>query len=335
MGGFTMTISKLLTFSLMAFAGLSMATAPAQAAWKPSGKVELLTGCKTGCGPDRIARVLQKIWKKHKLVDAKVVVVNKAGGGNSIVTTYLQKHKGSGNHLLVSGTAIATSYYTGRNPNGTIHLTPVVLMITEYIATAVKAGSPIKNAKQLIAMLKKDPKSIAIGTASSRGNSNHQAMILAAQSAGIDPSAMKFVIFQSGRIGRTNLLGGHVDAAQSSLGGFLKHHKKGKLRIVAISAPERLGGAAKDIPTWKEQGYDVVVPNLRTLLGPSGMTKAQTDYWDKVMEKTVKTKIFKESLIKRQMKATFMKHAEFVPYMRSHEKQIKGVLKGLGILKRE
>jgi len=78
-----------------------------------------------------------------------------------------------------------------------------------------------------------------------------------------------------------------------------------------------------------------VVPNLRTLLGPSGMTKAQTDYWDKVMEKTVKTKIFKESLIKRQMKATFMKHAEFVPYMRSHEKQIKGVLKGLGILKRE
>lgn len=214
----------------------------------------MLTGCKTGCGPDRIARVLQKIWKKHKLVDAKVVVVNKAGGGNSIVTTYLQEHKGSGNHLLVSGTAIATSYYTGRNPNGTIHLTPVVLMITEYIATAVKAGSPIKNAKQLIAMLKKVPKSLAIGTASSRGNSNHQAMILAAQSAGIDPSAMKFVIFQSGRIGRTNLLGGHVDAAQSSLGGFLKHHKKGKLRIVAISAPERLGGAAKDIPTWKEQG---------------------------------------------------------------------------------
>jgi len=331
-----MKIAQYMTLPAIALAGIAFTIVSTPSyAWKPDGKVELIAACKTGCGPDRIARVLQKIWKKHKLVDAKVVVANKGGGGNSIATTYLQKHQGRGDHLLLSGTAIATSYYTGRNPYGTVHLTPVVLMITEYIATAVKGDSPIKSAKELIAKIKKDPQSVAIGTASSRGNSNHQAIILAAQSAGIDPSAMKFVIFQSGRIGRTNLLGGHVDASQSSLGGFLKHHKKGKLRILAISSPKRLGGDAKDIPTWKEQGFDVVVPNLRTLLGPAKMTKAQTDYWDKVMEKTVKTKIFKKSLIKRQMKETFMKHAEFVPYMRAHEKQIKGVLKTLGILKRE
>ena len=245
-----MSIMKYVTIPVMALAGLAMlATSQVQAAWEPSGRVEILTGCKTGCGPDRIARMLQKIWRKHKLVKAKVVVVNKAGGDNSIVTTYLQKHKGSGNYLLSSGTAIATSYYTGRNPNGTIHLTPVALMITEYIATAVKGDSPIKSAKQLIAMIKKDPKSVAIGTASSRGNSNHQAITLAAMAAGIAPSSMKFVIFQSGRIGRTNLLGGHVVAAQSSVGGFIKHHKKGKLRILAISSPKRLGGAVKNVPT--------------------------------------------------------------------------------------
>ena len=117
--------------------------------------------------------------------------------------------------------------------------------------------------------------------------------------------------------------------------GFIKHHKKGKLRIIAVSSPHRLGGAIKDVPTWKEQGFDVVVPNLRALLGPAGMSKAQTDYWDKVVETTIKTKEFKKSLVKRQMRATFMKHAEFEPYMRQHEKQIKKVLKVLGILKRE
>ncbi len=337
-----MTISRLLTLSLMALSlmalsGLSLTTAStsAQAAWKPSGKVEILTGCKAGCGPDRIARVLQKIWKKHKLVDANVVVVNKAGGGNSIVSTYLQTFKGRGDHLLLSGSAIATSYYTGRNPFGTIHMTAVGLLMTEYIVTAVKGDSPIKNVKQLIATLKKDPKSLSIGTASSRGNSNHQAISLAAMSAGIDPNALKFVIFQSGRIGRTNLLGGHVDVAQSSAGGFMKHHKKGTLRILAISSAKRLGGSLKNVPTWKESGVDVVVPNLRALLGPSGRPKAHTDYWDKVLEKTVKTKIFTKSLIKRQMKKTFMKHAEFTPYLRNHEEQMKKVLKTLGILKRQ
>ena len=332
-----MTAMKYVSLPVMALAGLAMAaiSAPSQAAWKPDGKVELLTGCKTGCGPDRIARILQKIWRVHKLVDAKVVVVNKAGGGNSIALGYLQKAAGRGDRLMLSGSAVVTSYYTGRSPIGTPHLTPVALLITEYIATAVKADSPIKSAKELIEKIKKDPKSISIGTATSRGNSNHQAITLAAMDAGIDPNKMKFVIFQSGRIGRTNLLGGHVDASQSSLGGFLKHHKNGKLRILAISSPHRLGGAAKDIRTWKEQGFDVVVPNLRCLLGPPGMTKAQTDYWDKVTAATVKTKEFKKSLVKRQMKATFMKHADFVPYMRNHEKQIKKVLKVLGILKRE
>ncbi|MEL0105723.1 MAG: tripartite tricarboxylate transporter substrate binding protein [Rhodospirillales bacterium] len=331
-----MKIRKFVSMSACAVAGLAMMafTTPAHA-WKPSGKVEILTGCKTGCGPDRIARILQKIWKKHKLVDAKVVVVNKAGGGNSIALKYLQEAAGKGDRLMLSGSAVATSYYTGRSPIGTPHLTAVALLITEYIATAVKGDSPIKSAKQLISMIKKDPKSVAIGTATSRGNSNHQAITLAAMSAGIDPNAMKFVIFQSGRIGRTNLLGGHVTASQSSVGGFIKHHKKGKLRILAVSSPERLGGAVKNVPTWKEQGFDVVVPNLRALLGPKGMTKAQTDYWDKVVEASVKTKIFQKSLGKRQMKATFMGHAEFTKYMRGHEKQMKSVLKTLGILKRK
>jgi putative tricarboxylic transport membrane protein len=123
--------------------------------------------------------------------------------------------------------------------------------------------------------------------------------------------------------------------AQSSVGGFITQHQQGKLRIVAVSSAERLGGPLKDVPTWKEQGVDVVVPNLRALLGPAGMTKKQTDYWDKVLAKSVKTKEFEKSLVKRLMFATHMSHAEFTPYLRDHEKQMKKVLKTLGILKRE
>jgi putative tricarboxylic transport membrane protein len=329
--------TRFLAVPLMAAAGLALAVTatPSQAAWAPDGTVEIITGCKTGCGPDRIARLLQQIWKKYDLVKSKVVVVNKPGGGNSIALTYLQQHKGNGSYLMLSGSAVATSYYTGRAPLGTEHLTAVGLLITEYIATAVKGDSPIKDAKELIAKLKKDPQSLSIGTATSRGNSNHQAISLAAMAAGIDPNKLKFVIFQSGRIGRTNLLGGHVDVAQSSVGGFITQHQQGKLRIVAVSSAERLGGPLKDVPTWKEQGVDVVVPNLRALLGPAGMTKKQTDYWDKVLAKSVKTKEFEKSLVKRRMFATHMSHAEFTPYLRDHEKQMKKVLKTLGILKRE
>lgn len=66
-----MSIMKYVTIPVMALTGLAMlATSQVQAAWEPSGRVEILTGCITGCGPDRIARMLQKIWRKHKLVKA-------------------------------------------------------------------------------------------------------------------------------------------------------------------------------------------------------------------------------------------------------------------------
>jgi putative tricarboxylic transport membrane protein len=90
----------------------------------------------------------------------------------------------------------------------------------------VKTDSPYIDGKALLAQMKKDPKSVSIGTATSRDNSNHMEISLVALKYGIDPNALKFVIFQSGRIGRMNLLGGHVDAEQSNIGGLIKHHKR-------------------------------------------------------------------------------------------------------------
>lgn len=76
-----MKIAQYMTLPAIALAGIAFTIVSTPSyAWKPDGKVELIAACKTGCGPDRIARVLQKIWKKHKLVDAKVVVANKGGG---------------------------------------------------------------------------------------------------------------------------------------------------------------------------------------------------------------------------------------------------------------
>ncbi|MEQ8193661.1 MAG: tripartite tricarboxylate transporter substrate binding protein [Rhodospirillales bacterium] len=325
--------SSVLPIAAIAGLALGAGAGTADAAWKPTNKVEISVTCKPGCGPDRIARMLQKIWSVHKLVDADVVVHNKAGGGGAIQLNYINSHPGDGHYLGIASASALTTYYTGRTKIGLRDMTPLALLLTEYIVTAVKGDGPIKDAKDLMARIKADPQSVSIGTATSRGNANHQAISLAALRSGIDPKKMKFVIFQSGRIGRTNLIGGHVDVAQSSAGGFLNAHKQGKLRIVAVSSPERLGGPAKNVPTWKELGLDVVIGNFRAMMGPKGMTKDQIAYWDGVFAKTVKTKEFQKSLTKRQMKETFMKHDDFMKFIDKEEKQIKEILDALGILK--
>ena len=329
------SLFRTITLPVLAIAvalGMNMSTA--EAAWKPTKKVEISVTCKPGCGPDRIARMIQKIWKTEGIVDQDVVVHNKSGGGGAIQLNYINSHPGDGHFLGIGSASALTTYLTGRTKIGIMHMTPLVVMVTEYIVTAVKGDSPIKDAKDLLARIKADPQSISIGTATSRGNANHQAISMAALRSGIDPKKLKFVIFQSGRIGRTNLLGGHVQVAQSSAGGFLKHHKKGKLRIIAVSSPSRLGGPAKNVPTWKELGLDVEVGNFRSVFGPKGMTKDQIKYWEKVLKKTVETKTFQNSLKKRQMKNTFMDHETFKKFLNKKEKQMREVLGALGILKR-
>ncbi|MEX2449568.1 MAG: tripartite tricarboxylate transporter substrate binding protein [Rhodospirillales bacterium] len=319
------------TLILVAF---SVTAGNAQAAWKPTEKVEIVVSCKPGCGPDRIARLIQKIWKTHDLVPGTTTVLNKAGGGGGIQLSYIESHKGNGHVLGVGSSSALATYLTGRTKVGLLDMTPLALLVTEYIVTAVKGDSPIKDAKDLFARLKKDPQSLALGTATSRGGPNHQAVALAALRAGIDPAKMKVVVFQSGRIGRTNLLGGHIDFAQSSAGGFINHHKQGKLRILAVSAPSRLGGALKNIPTWKELGYDVDFGSFRSIMGPPGLSREQITYWENVFAKTVKTKEFQKSLVKRQMKETFKKHDPLMTFLMQQDKQMREVLGALNILRR-
>jgi putative tricarboxylic transport membrane protein len=274
----------------------------------------------------------QKVWKAENIVPFDVVVHNKAGGG--IQLNYIAAHKGDGHYLGISSKSALTAYLTGRTEVGLMQMTPLVQLAKEYISTAVRADSLIRDGKDLITQLRMDPASISIGSAASRGNTNHQGIALPAMKAGIDPNELKVVIFQSGRIGGTNLLGGPVQAAQSSIGGFITLHEQGKLRIIGVTSPERLPGVAKNIPTWKEQGFDVVLYNPRGVFGPPGMTGEQIKYWDSVFAKTVQSPIFKDATSERLMEIAFLAHDDYIRNVVVLDKELREVLKVLGMLKR-
>ncbi|MGZ5095147.1 MAG: tripartite tricarboxylate transporter substrate-binding protein [Burkholderiales bacterium] len=70
----------------------------------------------------------------------------------------------------------------------------------------------------------------------------------------------------------------------------------GKLRPLAISSPQRLGGVFSIAPTWKEQGVNAVSSSWRGLMGPRGMTAEQIAYWDRVFAALVKTDGWKKDL---------------------------------------
>src|SRR5437868_12866052 len=91
---------SVIVFTSMALLALTPARAqPTQ--WKPTKPVEMLVGVSAGGGIDRTARTLQKIIQDRHLVETPVNVVNKPGGGSTIVQAYLNLHPGDAHYYEI------------------------------------------------------------------------------------------------------------------------------------------------------------------------------------------------------------------------------------------
>ena len=101
-------------------------------------------------------------------------------------------------------------------------------------------------------------------------------------------------------MGKARLRSWRVDSEKhlisSAANNVIPHLAAGKMRVLGITAPQRLGGAFANVPTWKEQGMDVRISNWRMIAGPKGMSAAQVAYWDAALAKLVKTDEWKKDL---------------------------------------
>ncbi len=71
-----------------------------------------------------------------------------------------------------------------------------------------------------------------------------------------------------------------------------KQYKAGKIKILAVSAPKRLD-RLPEIPTWKEQGIDVIFQHWKGIMGPKDMTEGEVAYWDDVIKRMVESDSWK------------------------------------------
>ncbi len=325
----TRRITVVLAGVVLACAGVA---AQAQA-WQPDRAVEIIINTAPGSGQDLTGRLIQGIMQERKLVAVPININNKPGGGGVIAYTHLQSMSGNGHFISVASKSLLTNHISGRAPITYSHLTPLAILFDEYIALAVKADSPIKSGREVIDRLKKDPGALSFGVATSLGNPNHQGMAMALKVSGIDLRKTKTPVFQSGGQAITALLGGHVDAVPGSVGLMRRHLEAGTIRVIAIAAPQRLGGIFANVPTWKEQGADAIVSNWRGLIGPPNMTPAQIAYWDNVMKQLTQTDAWKKELADNNWDNEYRNAAETRKYMDADYAELKAFLTELELTK--
>jgi putative tricarboxylic transport membrane protein len=301
--------------------------------WKPTKEITIVVGTAPGGGQDAAARTMQKLLTQSKLVDVPINVVNKPGGGGAVGWAFLNQHAGDAHFLQIANPLLVTNALMGRATVTYYDVTPIAVLFTSSTALSVRPDSPIGSGKELGSRLKQDSSSLSASVGSSLGYTNHIAVALLAKAAGGDPKKVKAVIFQGSGEAMTALLGGHVDMINTDASNVIPQRQAGKMRVLGVSAANRLSGGLADVPTWREQGYDVIVSTWRMLAGPKGMTPAQSAYWESVMSRLVQTDEWKKDLERNVFEPNFMKGEETRPYLKAQTDQFRAVLTELGLAK--
>lgn len=305
----------------------------AQDRWSPERNVEIVVGASPGGGTDITARVLQKILKDEGVVDSSVVV-NKPGGSHTIAWTYLNQHVGDGHFFSIVNEPLITNRIIGVSPLNYRDFTPLTLLFNEYLVFVVRPDSPIKNGSELLARLKADPSVLSIGFASARGNNSHLSIGLAANAAGVDLKQLKTVIFKSGGESLTALLGGHVDVGVNPVATAIGHIEAGRLRVLAVTSPERLGGSMASVPTWKEQGADVLYGSWRVAFGTRDIGRAQVAFWEEAFKRLLETEAWKKELAKRHQTSSFQSAADTRKFLEAEEARLRPIVRDLGLVRK-
>uniref|UniRef100_UPI0035ADC9F2 tripartite tricarboxylate transporter substrate binding protein n=1 Tax=Ramlibacter sp. TaxID=1917967 RepID=UPI0035ADC9F2 len=260
-----------------------------------AANLKMLIPANPGGGWDTTGRALGKAIMDAKAADT-VQYENKGGAAGIIgLAQFVNASKGDPNALLMMGAVMLGGIITGKPPVQLQQCTPIARLTSEYNVFVVPAASPLKTMKDVVDQLKKDPGSVKWG-GGSRGSTEHIAAAMLARNVGADPKKVNYVAFRGGGEAVAAILGGNVTVGGSGYSEFAEHITAGKMRPIGVTSEKRLPGI--NVPTLKEQGYDVVLGNWRGIYGAPGITAEQRAALTDVITKATRHKSWQDALEK-------------------------------------
>ncbi|WP_411958603.1 Bug family tripartite tricarboxylate transporter substrate binding protein [Paracoccus homiensis] len=322
------------TFAVAAVAVSGLFPVAATAEFKPENP-QCIAPSNPGGGWDFICRTTAKYLFDLGLTDDAMQVTNMTGGGGGVAFAHVTKERNEDNNLVVAASMstsarIAQGIFEGATKED-VHW--LATFGAEYGAIAVDADSKWTSLNDIMDAIKEDPRSVGIAGGSSVGSYDHIKPMLLAQAAGVeDVRTLKYVAFSGGGEAMTGLLSGSVDALSGDFSEMLGFLESGDIRVVAILAPERLE-SFPDIPTAKEQGYDVVGANWRGLYMPAGASDEAKAYWSSAIQEMTESDQFKADLKAAAIEPFNNFGADMDAYATKTIEDVRKLSKEIGIIK--
>jgi tripartite-type tricarboxylate transporter receptor subunit TctC len=245
--------------------GATAAVAPgARAQTFPSEPITLIVAWPAGGGSDISMRLFADALSKQ--VKVPVVVLNKPGAGGAIGHREIANAKPDGYTIGMFSSGGVALPYLNAQANVVDDLQPIAFFGADPNALQASIASGIGSLKEYVERGRANPGKIKNGN-DAPGGSSYLAVAQYEKMLNIKVTRVSYAGFAPTVIG---LMAGEVDSATVPVPDTIEQHKAGKLKILGVSATER-HFMAPDIPTFREQGFDVVVGSWRCIIGPKGM----------------------------------------------------------------
>ena len=252
-------------------AGAAVLAAPALRA-QDQTPVTVLVGAASSM--DFTARLLAEHLKDA--LGRPVVVVSKLGAGGRVALNELKRAPPDGRTLMFSTSSLFAIYphiYTRLDYDPVADFTPIAGVSLFDLGMATGPMTTATDVKQLMAWAKGQGEGAVYGAAPGAGSSSHFAGISLAQATGLP---LKPVHYKDSGVGIIDLASGRLPMLITGTSPVAVQHKAGKIRMLAVSGEKR-SPLAPEVPTFKEQGFDVVIENSAALYGPAKLPRESVE----------------------------------------------------------
>jgi putative tricarboxylic transport membrane protein len=196
----------------------------------------------------------------------------------------------------------------------------------------VAKDSIYKNLGELMGAIKANPKSVTFAGGSAVGGFDHLKPLMLLQRTGYtDIKNVKYIALDGGADAITQTVGGHTQAMTGDMSEIVGFLKAGEIRVLAVLTEERVPGF-EDIPTAKEQGYDVVAVNWRGMYIPKDVSDETFNMWAERLQKVADSKEWQEAMVANGLAPFTKVGGDFQGYVDTVVGEVRELSKSLGVI---
>jgi tripartite-type tricarboxylate transporter receptor subunit TctC len=246
----------------------------------PSDPITLVVNWPAGGGMDRAGRLVAEYAGRR--LDVPIAVINVAGSGGAIGIRHVAEARPDGYTVGILGASLVASQYINPNANAVEDIDLIAFVGPDPAALQVRADTGIETLAEFIDEAQAQPSSIKNGN-DAPGGVSHIAATLLERTVDIE---LTLVPYRGYAPTVSAVVSGEVQSATLPVHQLIDQHEAGDVKILGVMAEER-HFMAPDVPTFREQGIDLVTGDWRAMYIPNGVPEDRRAFLEKLFVETM------------------------------------------------